>query len=434
MLPPVLLAALFIWLWWAQMKHMEHMEHMDSVGNFLAGYAAGEGADARTEPSLPDAGVVIGPSGGAGRSAGEEAGANGTNSDGIVPDGMAPEAGPEGAPGSGVAPDRTAADSVTLLFAGDIYLSSHVLNAYDKAGGISGVLDAGLRSAIGAADIFMANEEFPFSDRGTAAEEKEYTFRLPTARVSLLQEIGPDIVALANNHAFDYGEEALLDTCRVLDGAGILRVGAGADIEEAKALRVIETKGRRIGFLAASRVIPDYSWAAGKGKAGMMITYDPAALIKEIERAEDQCDYLVVYVHWGIEKNEHPEEYQRTLGRQYIDAGADIVVGSHPHVLQGIEYYKGKPIVYSLGNFVFGSTIPRTALLEVRLSADAFADASDGQSLRLIPCTSSAGYTRMLPEEKRPEFFGYMEELSFGVSVDETGGVTAGKSGGVSAE
>ena len=90
---------------------------------------------------------------------------------------------------------------------------------------------------------------------------------------------------------------------------------------------------------------------------GYSTTYDPSILLNEIKAAQGQCDYLVVYVHGGIERNTQPEEYQRTLARQYIDAGADLVVGSHPHVLQGIEYYKGKPILYSLGNFVFGSVI-----------------------------------------------------------------------------
>ena len=90
-----------------------------------------------------------------------------------------------------------------------------------------------------------------------------------------------------------------------------------------------------------------------------------------------------------MEKETVPKEYQRTMGREYIDAGADLVVGSHPHVLQETEYYNGKPIVYSLGNFVFGSSIPETALLKVVLR-------EDGAQITMLPCTSSAGYTRMV--------------------------------------
>lgn len=121
-----------------------------------------------------------------------------------------------------------------FVFAGDILLSDHVLNAYQKAGNIGGVVDSGFRQVIDTSDIFMANEEFPFSRRGTAAADKQFTFRLPPEKVSMFQELGIDIVTLANNHALDFGTDALLDTCSTLDDAGILRVGAGANLEEAK--------------------------------------------------------------------------------------------------------------------------------------------------------------------------------------------------------
>lgn len=307
------------------------------------------------------------------------------------------------------------AETVSLLFAGDVYLSDHVLGAYGRSGGIGGVLDEGYRQAIEQADIFMVNQEFPFSNRGTPETDKQFTFRLPEEKVLILQEIGPDIVALANNHALDYGKEALSDTIRVLDEAGILHAGAGENLDEAKALKTIEAGGKTFGFLAASRVFPKGHWAAGADHPGMLTAYDSTVLLEEIQKAEASCDFLTVYVHWGIERKTEPESYQRTLGQQYIDAGADLVIGSHPHVLQGIEYYKGKPIVYSLGNFVFGSSIPKTMLIQVDVPRE-------GEPvLTLLPGTSSAGYTRMLAEEEREGFYQYMEELSFGISVDAAG-------------
>lgn len=399
LLPPVILAALFVWLVTAQVKNTAYVEDFSTMAAIMeqsdSSYPL-SGLRAETEPMKEAVGLIID----TGRL---NAGTPGTGT---------PDA---GVPGAEIPVTDT--DAITLLFGGDIYLSSHVLKAYDTGGGIGGVLDEGIRTAIGESDIFMANEEFPFSNRGTAALDKEYTFSLPTDRVSVMKDIGPDIVSLANNHTMDFGEEALLDTLETLDNAGIKRVGAGVNLDEAKSLEMIEVKGKRIGFLAASRVIPENSWTAGRSHPGLLTTYDPAILIKEIEKARQTCDYLVVYVHWGIEKNTHPEEYQRTLGMQYIDAGADIVVGSHPHVLQGIEYYKGKPIVHSLGNFVFGSTIPETALLRVELPAK-----MDGEaSLQLLPCTSSAGYTRMLNEEKKPKFYSDMEELSLDIMIDSEG-------------
>lgn len=306
---------------------------------------------------------------------------------------------------------------VSLLFAGDVLLSNHVLQAYQKAGGISGVLDEGYRLEIGQADFFMVNEEFPFSNRGVAAADKEYTFRLAPEWVSVLQEMRIDGVTLANNHALDFGQEALLDTCEVLDQAGILHTGAGANLAAAKEPVIIEKDGIRVGVIGTTRVIPEAGWAAGNSHPGMLSTYDATVVLAEIKELRENCDVVVVMVHWGIERDEKPQEYQRTLGKQYIDAGADLVVGSHPHVLQGIEFYNGRPIVYSLGNFVFGSSIPQTMLLQVSLSAD-----SGQMSYRLLPGTSSAGYTRMLTDAgKLQEFYQYMERISFGVTFDEQG-------------
>lgn len=304
---------------------------------------------------------------------------------------------------------------VTLMFAGDVLLSSHVLSAYDKAGGISGVLDEGIRGQIDTADIFMVNQEFPFSDRGTAVAGKQYTFRLPPSRVNILKEMDIDIVTLANNHILDFGTDPLIDSQTTLEQAGIAYVGAGGDLDRARRPVILEAGGKTIGYLGASRVYMDGGWAATGSRPGVLSTYDPKQLVEEIKAARSRCDYLVVYVHWGIERDTAPQDYQRTLGKAYIDAGADIVVGSHPHVLQGVEYYNGKPIVYSLGNFVFGSSIPKTALLKVELRDEI-------ANLSMIPCTSAAGYTCLVREpDKIQEFYEYMSELSFGVTFD-TGG------------
>lgn len=315
---------------------------------------------------------------------------------------------------------------VTMLFAGDIYLSDHVLGAYDRAGGIHGVLDSGIMNEIAAADYFVANQEFPFSGRGQPAADKQFTFRLPPSKVSLFQQMGLDLVTLANNHILDFGTDALLDSCTTLDQAGITYVGAGENLERAKQLEVIEIGGQTFGFLGLSRVYMDGSWAASSTRPGVFSTYDATLPVEEIKKADSQCDHLIVYVHWGVERETTPKDYQRTLGKQYIDAGADLVIGSHPHVLQGIEYYQGKPIVYSLGNFVFGSSIPETALLKVEFSPrEEMQDAEETQApvLSLIPCTSSGGYTRQMPKEKQAAFYEKMAGLSFDVQIGADGTV-----------
>ena len=310
--------------------------------------------------------------------------------------------------------------AVRLLFAGDVYLSDHVLEAYDAAGGIDGVLSQGYQAEIQAADYFVTNEEFPFSTRGTPAPDKQFTFRVHPEKVKLMQEMGIDLVTLANNHALDYGRDAMLDTIDTLDHAGIRHVGAGKNLAEARKPAIVELNGRTFAFIGATRVYPEADWAAGTDSAGMFSAYDGgAALAEEVKAAKQQADYVIAYVHWGIEREETPNEVQKSIAHRLVDAGADLVVGAHPHVLQGIEYYQGVPIAYSLGNFVFGSSIPSTALLQ--------ADVDDeGIRLRLIPGTSAAGYTRKLDDaEKIAAFYEKMSGRSSGVKIDAAGYLSA---------
>ncbi len=315
--------------------------------------------------------------------------------------------------------EEAAAGTAQLLFAGDVYLSDHVLEAYDAAGDISGILSAGYRNEIAAADFFMVNEEFPFSSRGRAAEDKQYTFRIPTDRVHILKEINPSMVTLANNHALDFGQEALEDTMEVLKAAGIGYTGAGEDLAAAGTPTETDLRGHRIAVIGASRVLPAADWAAGGRHAGLFSAYDPAALLSLVKKEKEKGCFTIVYMHWGTERAEKPNEVQTALGRQLIDAGADLVTGAHPHVLQGIEYYKGKPIVYSLGNFIFGSSIPGTALLSVSLGED------NAPVLRLIPGKSAAGYTEELQGSgQRSDFYRYMESISENISIAEDGTIS----------
>ncbi|MCD8083413.1 MAG: CapA family protein [Clostridiales bacterium] len=324
------------------------------------------------------------------------------------------------------------AEDVTILFGGAVMLSDYVLQAYDGAGGIEGILDEGYRSAIEQADFFMVNEEFPFSDRGKAAD-KQYTYRLAPERIQIFEEMGIDAVTLANNHALDYGQDALLDTIDILDEAGILHTGAGDDLEPAKEpVRIDLGNGRSMAVVGMTRVIPQADWAAWKGHGGMFSTYDVVLdeALEQIRALKESDDYVAVFVHWGEERSETPNKTQQNLAHQYVEAGADLVIGAHPHVLQGVEYYEGVPIFYSLGNFLFGSSIPQTMLLEVTVhgTPQSEEDASEGTlSLRLIPGTGSLGSTRMLTESSElAAFREKMTKLSDGVSFGEDGTVTSG--------
>lgn len=311
-------------------------------------------------------------------------------------------------------PEVETQSEVTMVFSGDILLSSYVLNNYENSG-INGVISQELLGEMQSADLTMVNEEFPFSTRGTQAQDKQFTFRVDPSYVKIFQEMGIDVVTVANNHALDYGTEALSDTFQTLDGAGVAYVGAGDSKERAAQPYIAEMGGKTFGFLAASRVIPEVSWNIDNQQPGMLCTYDSTRLCEAIHKAKENCDYVVVYVHWGIERENMPQDYQRKLGQAYIDAGADLIIGAHPHVLQGIEYYNGKPIVYSLGNYIFNQSIEKTMLLKVTVSTE------NETILQLIPASASGAKTSKLEGEKARSICQFVEDISFDVTVGEDG-------------
>jgi len=307
-------------------------------------------------------------------------------------------------------------ERVSLLFAGDLFLTDLLQDKYRQKG-IEAAASAELLDVTKEADIFMLNQEFPFGTTGEAAEDKQYTFRIDPSYVSVLSDLGVDVVTLANNHMLDFGREPLTETLDLLDREGISHVGAGENLEEAKRLQTFQKGDKTIGILGATRVIPEYSWTASSHSSGLFSTYDPTLLLEEIKKAKESCDFVVVYVHWGIEKSTEPEEYQRTLAHQYIDAGADAVIGAHPHVLQGVEYYSGKPVFYSLGNFIFSNSSYQTMLVRLLLQ-------EEGISIEAVPCVSEANQMCLLEPEKRQDFYRELEALSENAAVSEDGRIT----------
>ena len=158
-------------------------------------------------------------------------------------------------PQSAAGTDADTDGEVTILFTGDVLFANAFKAGYD-AKGIEGVVEKELLAELNDADILMVNNEFPYSDRGVPMENKQFTFRCSPSYVKALNEMGVDVVSLANNHTLDYGKEALSDTFTALDGAGILYGGAGESIERAEEVQIIEVNGKKYGFLAVSRVIP----------------------------------------------------------------------------------------------------------------------------------------------------------------------------------
>ena len=224
-------------------------------------------------------------------------------------------------------------------------------------------------------DLFMVNLENPITTT-TEKVEKEWNFKMPTKYISVLQQGGINAVTCANNHVFDYGVDGILETMSVLDSAGIVRVGIGKTLIEARTPKIISIKGKRIALLGYA----GWSFPATNTRPGVA-PRNVEYVVEDVRRIKENADIVIVNFHWGEELAAFPSEGQKVLARRTIDAGADAIVGHHPHVLQGIELYKGKPIAYSLGNFIFGGNernTYETALLSLEL-------VNDTVSVSLIP-------------------------------------------------
>lgn len=272
--------------------------------------------------------------------------------------------------------------AVSVALVGDVMLQTGLEE-------LLGGRDAGFRATLarlGAADLAIGNLEAPLSQRGSKVL-KHSNLRADPERIADVRAMGFDAVSLANNHLMDYGAQALLDTLAACDGAGIGRCGAGATLEEALSPAWLEARGRRLALLSVSCTLPPGCEATETDpgiaplRVAMSFETDLNLLAEQpgtmpiahtLARREDQevvcervralareADAVIVAIHWGVPAywlSPHQgllAEYQQPLGRALIDAGATVVLGHHSHSLHGIEVYRGRPICYSVGNFIF---------------------------------------------------------------------------------
>ena len=203
------------------------------------------------------------------------------------------------------------------------------------------------------ADILFGNLEGPISNKGKKVGSI-YSFRMNPKAIEGLKYAGFDILSLANNHMFDYQRVAFEDTMRILEENGIDYLGAGFSAKEAFSPKITEIKNTRIGFLAYTNLGPE-AWRATKGGSGIawVSEKDIEKIKEDIGEAKQKTDVLIVSLHSGEEYATNTTPSQISLARAFVDAGADLVVGHHPHIIQEIEKYKDGWIAYSLGNFVF---------------------------------------------------------------------------------
>lgn len=269
-------------------------------------------------------------------------------------------------------PSRPA--TITIAGVGDMLFDRQVKKLIESRGGEAPL--ARVAERLARADVTVGNLETTLASGGkrNPVKEPKYAFRGHPDGVAGLKLAGFDAVSIANNHMLDYGWDPLRDTISSLRAAGIGTAGAGKNTDEAWTPATIETtQGARVAFLAFSHILPP-GFLAGEDRPGIASgRMDRTLVVKAIRDAKKSHDYVIVSYHWGVEYEDDANGDQVRWARETIDAGADMVLAHHPHVIQGVEFYKGRLIAYSLGDFVFDHYSRKTGeafILEAELGPD----------------------------------------------------------------
>ena len=292
------------------------------------------------------------------------------------------------APGSGDAvsasPDPAQPVTARVVSGGDV-MPDRSVEQYANANGPDAVLED-IAPVLQKGDAAWVNLEGVTSTLGEPKTEKVYTFEGPPSFAPALARAGINVVTMGNNHSVDYGRAALRDTIARLEKAGVQVVGAGKDFDDARSPAIVTTaSGATVGFLGYSDVWwPGFEATSTRAGVAQAFT-DVKRMKRDIKALSAKVDYVVVGFHWGYEYQHYPVSQQTKEGHAAIDAGADLVIGHHPHVLQGFETYKRRLIAYSLGDLVFDHiSVPsgQTVLVDATLKPD-------GVSARLVPAYAS---------------------------------------------
>ncbi len=310
---------------------------------------------------------------------------------------------------------------VTFAFAGDILFDPYyaVMSSLLKNGGnIEAGFDAGILNEMRNADIMIINNEFPYSNRGTPIPDKDYTFRANPEYVSYLTDLGVDMVSLANNHTFDFGEEAFNDTLTTLQNYGMPFAGAGNNLQEAAAPVYFISEDIKFAVICATqieRLDNPRTRGATETESGVFRCWNGANLISAVEAAKEQADFVIVFVHWGTELMEETDWAENDQALELAQAGCDLVIGCHAHILQKVENVQGMPVYYSLGNFWFNSSTRDTGIAEITFTRDGI------ESCRFVPCLQSGCRTTLLDGEEKLRVLKHMQSISPSVVFDTEG-------------
>ncbi len=317
-------------------------------------------------------------------------------------------------------------DSVTFAFAGDILFDQNYATgaAALQRGGITGSFDQAVLDRMRGEDVFMVNNEFPYSERGTPLADKKFTFRAAPSTASWLTDMGVDIVSLANNHCYDYGQDAFLDTLSTLEDLRMPYVGAGRNIKEAASPAYFHVQDMTVAIVNATQIErldnPDTKGAT-EDTPGVFRCFDQTRLLDVLRQTKENADYVILYIHWGTENETQPDWLQTDRIGALSEAGADLIVGDHPHCLQPFTHTGSTMVAYSLGNFLFTSYTVDTGILEATFST---ADKTL-TSLCFVPMLQQDSAVKMADETDKARILQKLRDISPYVNIDGDGVITA---------
>lgn len=314
-------------------------------------------------------------------------------------------------------------EEVVLAFAGDVCFDDSYSNMYylsQKGGDISKCLSEDLYKEMTEADIFMVNNEFTYTTRGEPIPEKAFTFRSNPENARILKDMGVDIVSLANNHAYDYGEISLLDTLETMEKAEMPYVGAGRNLEEAGKPVYFICNDIKIAIVSATQVerldTPDTKGAT-ENSPGVFRCWGNQLdnLLEKIKEAKANSDFVVAYIHWGTENTDELDWAQTYQAPLIAEAGADVIIGGHTHCLQGIDVVKNVPVIYSVGNFWFNSKNLNSCIIKVVVNKQGL------ESFQFLPAKTEGCRTFLATGEDGEQLIEYMRGLSQNVRIEDDG-------------
>ncbi|MEI4803672.1 CapA family protein [Bacillus sp. FJAT-51639] len=307
---------------------------------------------------------------------------------------------------------------ITLTFSGDTMFDWQLRPVIQSKG--ADYPFQHVKPEIEKADYSFVNLESAFTTHEKKYPGQLFWIKSDPSTLKAIKNTGYDIVNIGNNHTLDYYQEGLLDTISHVEKMGFPYIGAGKNTKDAYTSREVTIKGKKFKFLSFVRFMPDAAWAATDNKPGIANGYDLNLVTKTIKEQKKDADYMIVYMHWGVEKTNRPAAYQKEYVQKMVEAGANAIVGSHPHWLQGFEYYDKVPVAYSLGNFLFPDYVKghsaETGVLTIKFKGNDVRMSFNPYMIRNNQITPLQG-------TEKQNMLQYLQSISNDVQINQNGDI-----------